>query len=220
MSTIIERRQRWAAFSVRAHRDVASLAADILLYDRSILPVPEDEPEYDRWVREKWDPDDIAPRIVQAAGRIIPVPWTAALRNEWQSRWHGLRALGSEVAYGLTGVIYASYPPAWAEIAAGLQPDQLPERKPSILAGFQSAEEAQAELGLTSASSVSEYPPQSSGSEPGRRATDLIVALHVHRLVHEPEIADPEEAFLTAISLTGKMTYMSTDGHQKRPKRR
>src|SRR5690242_21869291 len=35
----VDRRQRWAAFSVRAHRDIGSLAADVLLYDRIILPV-------------------------------------------------------------------------------------------------------------------------------------------------------------------------------------
>lgn len=135
MTTGIERRQRWAAFSVRAHRDLASLAADILLYDRIILPVPEDDPERERWIRKQWNPDDIAKRVVQSAGRIIAVPWTADLRAEWQNRWDQLRTLGGEVAYGLTGVIYASYPPAWTEIAAGLLRDQLPERKPAILAG-------------------------------------------------------------------------------------
>ncbi|HEY6373761.1 MAG TPA: hypothetical protein VIX37_24530 [Candidatus Sulfotelmatobacter sp.] len=87
MITEIERRQRWAAFSVRAHRDLASLGADILLYDRIILPVPEDDPERERWIRKQWNPDDIALRVVQSAGRIIPVPWTAQLRAEWQSRW-------------------------------------------------------------------------------------------------------------------------------------
>jgi hypothetical protein len=113
---ILERRQRWAAFSVRAHRDLDSLAADVLLYDRIILPVPEDDPEYKRWIRKQWDPHKLALRVVQSAGRIIPVPWTAKLRLEWKSRWDQLRTLGQEVAYGLTGVIYASYPPAWTKL--------------------------------------------------------------------------------------------------------
>jgi hypothetical protein len=80
------------------------LAADILLYDRIILPVPEDDPERERWIRKQWNPDDIALRVVQSAGHIIPVPWTAQLRAEWQTRWDQLRKLGEEVAYGLTGV--------------------------------------------------------------------------------------------------------------------
>ena len=77
----VDRRQRWAAFSVRAHRDIGSLASDVLLYHRIILPVPEDDPEYERWVRSGWDPDAIALRTVQAAGVIIPVPWTAQLTS-------------------------------------------------------------------------------------------------------------------------------------------
>ena len=148
-SGFIERRQRWAAFSVRAHKDLGSLAADVLLYDRIILPVPENDPERERWIRQQWDPDAIALRVVQSAGRIIPVPWTAPLEVEWQNRRDQLRAFGDEVEYGLTGVIYAYHPAAWTEIAASLGPDQVPERKPAILAGYQSAEEAKAELGLT-----------------------------------------------------------------------
>jgi hypothetical protein len=196
-----ERRQRWAAFSVRAHRDLGSLATDILLYDRIILPVPEDEPEYERWIRENWNPDDIAPRVVQVAGRIIPVPWTARLRAEWENRWDALRALGGEVGYGLTGVVYASYPPAWDEIAASVAPDQLPKRKPAVLAGFQSAEEAKAELGLVPANGVRESTGKPIDNIPGARPVDLVVALHVRRLVHEPNIKDPKEAFETAVSL-------------------
>src|SRR5712691_4426494 len=202
MTTVIgERLQRWAAFSVRAHRDLASLAADILLYDRIILPVPEDDPEYDRWVRKQWNPADIAKRVVQSAGRIIPVPWTAQLRAEWQNRWDELRTLGGEVAYGLTGVIYASYPPAWNEIAASLQTDQVTERKPAIFAGFQSAEEAKAELGLMPVGSEQRSEPEPSNTAPGGRPVDLVVALHIRRIVHEPAIADPEEAFLAAVAL-------------------
>jgi len=201
MTTELERRQRWAAFSVRAHRDLASLAADILLYDRIILPVPEDDPERDRWIRKQWNPDDIALRVVQSAGRIIPVPWTAQLRDEWQNRWDQLRNFGEEVAYGLTGAVYASYPPAWNEIAAGLQPDQVPERKPAILAGYQSADEAKAELGLMPLQSTQQLRPKPSNTMPGGRPVDLVVALHIRRLVYEPDVADPEEAFLVAVKL-------------------
>jgi hypothetical protein len=201
MTSGLERRQRWAAFSVRAHRDLASLAADVLLYDRLILPVPEDDPERERWIRKQWDPDDIALRVVQAAGHIIAVPWTAQLRAEWQNRWNQLRKLGEEVAYGLTGAVYASYPPAWNEIAAGLQPDQLPERKPAILAAYQSADEAKAELGLMPLRTAQDSRLEPTKNMPGGRPIDLVVAVRIHRMVHEPDIADPEEAFLVAVKL-------------------
>jgi hypothetical protein len=144
----------------------------VLLYDRIILPVPEDEPEYDRWVSNDWDPDPIALRRVQAGGIIIPVPWTMELRAAWQNRWDQLRQLGQEVAYGLTGVILASYPPAWNEIAAGLQPDELPERKPSILAGYQSEAEAKAELGIVPAGGTPDPPLRRSLGSRLRSAPD------------------------------------------------
>jgi hypothetical protein len=194
----VDRRQRWAAFSVRAHRDIGSLASDVLLYDRIILPVPEDDPEHARWVRGGWDPDAIALRAVQAAGVIIPVPWTAQLRAEWQSSWDQLQELGREVAYGLTGKIYAASPAAWNEIAAGLQPDELPERKPFILAGYQSEDEAKAELAILPADAATSAPK---AAVQGDRPVDQAVALQVRRIVEEPAVRDPEEAFLTAIGL-------------------
>jgi hypothetical protein len=191
----VERRQRWAAFSVKAHLDLGSLAADILLYDRIILPVPENDAEYDRWVSARWAPGKLAPLVVQAAGHIIAVPWTAQLQQEWKTRSDAMKGLGKEVFYGITGVIYASYPPAWEEISASLQPGEKPVRKPSLMAGFQSRGEAKAELGLGPAEVAKKK------MEPGGRDVDRVVALKVRRMVCEPDIADPEQRFLAAVSL-------------------
>src|SRR5690349_8901596 len=47
-------------------------------------------------------------RVVQAAGHIIPVPWTSELRRQWATGYEQIRHLGEELAYGYTGVIYAS----------------------------------------------------------------------------------------------------------------
>ena len=88
----------------------------------------------------------------------IPVPWTAQLRAEWQSSWDQLQGLGREVAYRLTGKIYAAAPAARNEIVAGLQPDEPPERKPFILAGYQSEDEAKAELAILPADAATARP--------------------------------------------------------------
>lgn len=42
-------RQWWGVYSVRAHMDMRALARELLLYDRLVLPVPEDIDEADRW---------------------------------------------------------------------------------------------------------------------------------------------------------------------------
>jgi hypothetical protein len=77
-----DRRQRWAAFSVRAHTDLQALSADILLYDRLIIPTPADDSEYAWFEAQGWRPDDVELRKIQSAGRIITIPWTAELRDE------------------------------------------------------------------------------------------------------------------------------------------
>lgn len=125
------------------------------------------------------------------------------MRAEWQTSWDRLQQLGQEVAYGLTGKIYAASPAAWDEIAAGLQPNELPERKPFILAGYQSEEEARAELSILPADAVGAdvATSQSETAVPGDRPVDQAVALQVKRIVEEPAVMDPEEAFLTTVGL-------------------
>jgi hypothetical protein len=61
--------------------------------------------------------------------------------------------------------------------------------------GFQSPAEAQAELGLGSAEMAKIE------TEPGGRGVDRVVALNVRRMVYEPDIPDPEEKFVAAVSL-------------------
>ncbi len=200
-----ERRQRWAAFSVRAHRDLRALATDVLLYDRLILPVPEDEPEYERWIKQDWEPDLIARRSVQAAGHIIAVPWTAQLRTEWRDSYDQLRSLGREVAYGLTGHIYASSRQAWQEIYASVYTEERPARKPFLIAGYQSEAEAISALALESLSDEA----RGAADQPGERPVDRAVALHVRRIVEEPDIADPEEAFLASVSLAEDHQFLT-----------
>jgi hypothetical protein len=79
-----------------------------------------------------------------------------------------------------------------------LQPDELPERKPFILAGYQSEDEAKAELAILPADAATS-PPKAPVQ--GDRPVDRAVALQVRRIVEEPAVRDPEEAFLAAISL-------------------
>lgn len=178
---------------------MTALATDILLYDRIILPVPEDEVERKRWVARDWAPDEIALRAVQAADLIIPVPWTAQLRQEWADDRARLRDLGEEFAYGLTSHIYASSPRAWEEIHASLDLGQEPSRRPFLIAGYQSQHEAVAELAL---SPLVHAPPA------GDRPVDRAVALHVQRLVEEPHLPDPQEAFLTSVALAEKEQFV------------
>jgi hypothetical protein len=201
-----ERRQRWAAFSVKAHRDLMALASDVLLYDRIILPVPEDDEEYERWVRQAWAPEEQAKRLVQAAAHIIPVPWTKQLRAEWRTAYDQLRDLSTEVAYGMTGQIYASSPQAWNEIYDSVYADERPARKPFLIAGYQSESEAVSALDLKPLSDTDIGAAVT--EKPGERPADRAVALHVQRMVEEPDIADPEQAFLASVKLADNAEFV------------
>jgi hypothetical protein len=117
---VLDRRQRWAAFSVQAHKDLGGLASDLLLYERLVLPVSADESELERWQEQDWNPEVIALREVQGAGRIFTVPWTKELRDEHRQIM-GLQRLAGEIGYGLTAGLLASGK-AWPEIVAGLDP--------------------------------------------------------------------------------------------------
>jgi len=203
----IERLQRWATFSVRAHRDLGSLSTDLLLYDKLILPVPEDEEEFGRWVKNRWDPAKIADTVVKGAGRILAVPWTAELRKKFDEGWKQLQQLGAEVAYGYTGLIYATYPPAWEEIRKSVYEDEKPKRKPALFAGYQSPEEAKAELGLHFLDQNMGAVAKDPRTMPGGRPVDVMVALHVRRLVHEPAVGNPGEAFEAAVSLAEDLAF-------------
>lgn len=67
-----DRRQRWAAFSVRAHTHLQALATDILLYDRLIIPTPADESEYARFEAQGWRPDEVELRKNSPQGGSSP----------------------------------------------------------------------------------------------------------------------------------------------------
>lgn len=203
-STGIERLQRWAAFSVKAHCNRDSFAADLLLYDKLIVPVPDDDAEYERWMGKGWQPNKIADTVTASAGRLLPVPWTAELRAQWKDGQARLEKLGEEVAFGYTGFIYASSAAAWEEIAKSiniLPAEDRPKRKPSLLAGYQSAGEARVELGLSPLDPEFARSRTNPENRPGGRSVDQVVAFKVRRLVHEPKLRDPGDAFEVAVKL-------------------
>ncbi len=84
-----------ATFSVRDHLHPGAFIPEVLLYDRLIIPVmprehdgisrAEADEERERW--KDWDPDRqslIVEKLKSRLGdRIIDVPWTKDLRDEW-----------------------------------------------------------------------------------------------------------------------------------------
>jgi hypothetical protein len=87
--------QLWATYSVRDHRKPRSLAADIMLFDRLVFPVPEfgrvegdptevgpvewdkNVAEWKRWEEADWDPAGQARVLGWLAPVIRKLPWNS-----------------------------------------------------------------------------------------------------------------------------------------------
>ncbi len=103
--------ERWGAFSVVDHIDAAALAADVLLYDRLVLPVPPDKAEEERWRSHNWQPDLQKQRIDLLGDIANPVQWDDDRRQMYEREMNRLRAEGATVnGYQLTAAVLASEP--------------------------------------------------------------------------------------------------------------
>jgi hypothetical protein len=110
------------------------------------------------------------------------------------------------VAYGATAGVLSQSARAWEEIVRGLQPDEKPERKPFIVAAYQSCEEAMAALAtsLDTPGRVAGPPPDAT---PGDRLVDKVAAFVVSRMLEEPVLDNDEETFVAATELVAKPEF-------------
>jgi hypothetical protein len=92
--------QRWGAFSVVDHKDARKLAADVLLYDRLILPTPPDW-DRERWVKEGWDPEGLNLRIKQLGELAIPAIWDLDRQKQWAAKFYALREDAQDMSAAL-----------------------------------------------------------------------------------------------------------------------
>src|SRR3954451_7818324 len=66
---------RWAIGTVRTHLDAADLALAVLLFDRIVLPTPDNDAEFDRWQERGWSPGQLAGRVVHLGELVHLLPW-------------------------------------------------------------------------------------------------------------------------------------------------
>lgn len=83
-------RQRWGTFSVMDHLRPNPFIADVLLYDRLVLPYPPDESERNRW--KKWKPDHLDECINALGGRAYKVLWDTVQQIAYRRELASARA--------------------------------------------------------------------------------------------------------------------------------
>jgi hypothetical protein len=85
----------WGSFSVADHKRPHAFVADVLVYDRLIVPTPAGDDD-DRWARNEWDTKLQATTLdVLRDGdqrRVLAVPWDAAKRALYKERTMELAA--------------------------------------------------------------------------------------------------------------------------------
>src|SRR4051794_35765125 len=79
----------WATFSVADHKRKRPFVADVLLYDRLVVPIAAGEDERDRWRRLHRDPDR-QERLLDIMGDLaLRVPWSLQRHQQWAERYGG-----------------------------------------------------------------------------------------------------------------------------------
>lgn len=85
--------ERWGSFSVRDHLDLDGLVANVLLYDRLIIPYPPDPAETARWQANGWDPRLLHRRLGELEDLAVRKPWNAHREELFRDRMRELAAL-------------------------------------------------------------------------------------------------------------------------------
>jgi hypothetical protein len=79
----------WGTFSVRDHLRRRAFVADVLLYDRLVIPYPPDEEQRREWRSEGWAPGRLERKleILAKADLVRPAPWSEWKRDLFRSAW-------------------------------------------------------------------------------------------------------------------------------------
>lgn len=89
-------REVWGTYSVRDHCDPRAFVADVMLYDRIVIPIPSDNAERKRWEGNGWNParQDKLVRILD--DRAYCIKWDIDHIERWRSRYEAGKAADKE----------------------------------------------------------------------------------------------------------------------------
>jgi hypothetical protein len=85
-------RQRWGTFSVVDHQRPRAFVAEVLLYDKLIIPTPSDPADRARWREIGRDPDRLDRSLDILGKTAIRVPWDEPKRETFKTRFASARA--------------------------------------------------------------------------------------------------------------------------------
>ena len=175
--------ERWGAFSVVDHKDARKLAADVLLYDRLVLPSPMDW-DRERWEQEKWDPKGLDQRITQLGDTAIRATWDLERQKQWEEKFYALRADARDInaALHMTRRVLAEHGRDYRPPGVGAV---------EVIAAYQSEADFDA-------------------LDPKSRMSSAVSDLNflIAQRLAIPENDDPEDALKRALDLRGDDTFV------------
>ncbi len=79
----------WGTFAVDDHLRKRAYVADVILFDRVVIPKPpeDDKEQWNDWVKSKWDPERLKRTIGELGDLAVAVPWTQANRERWREAY-------------------------------------------------------------------------------------------------------------------------------------
>ena len=80
-------RQVWGTFSVKDHCLPRAFVAEVMLYDRLVVPIPPDATEQSRWECQGWDPNHLDTLLSILGDRAYKVEWDAERQRRWRTRF-------------------------------------------------------------------------------------------------------------------------------------
>jgi len=158
-------REVWATYSVKDHFDRRALAADVMLYDRLVFPVPQtpdlqhapvawsrNPDEWKRWEKEKWDPEAQESLLKLIEPVVRKVPWDAPHQKEWRKEVTNEAGKYVRSGFEATKTILTHDLPAYVTGINAMGP------------AYRSVGQLEKELGVSAAGTQKKLPPSALGA--------------------------------------------------------
>lgn len=91
--------ERWGTLSVADHNDLSALVANVLLYDRLVIPMyteSDDRDELEYWDEKNWNPIAQLARRKQLVELAIECAWDKTRRQSYTDRYKVAELLDAE----------------------------------------------------------------------------------------------------------------------------
>jgi hypothetical protein len=180
-------KQVWGTFSVRDHCDPNAFVAEVMLYDRLVIPVPPNDKERARWLKAAWQPELLDKLLEILGDRAYVVNWDEERQQQWKTRYEA----GTDIAQAA---------PDWAFAATRTELTQgLPRHVTGIqvVTNYTSIDDLDQDLSLR---------PNAEGEVPLYGGTALAIIGHEFLVPDDPRWRY-EDLLRQAVELSSETAY-------------